>query len=72
MTFVINVCIACSVHAYCAIHRTSQAVQVTDNSESSIIMITSKGEYVFRQGDSEMFMRSVQETNPSASAELVL
>jgi hypothetical protein len=35
-------------------------------------MITSKGEYVFRQGDSEMFVRPVQETNPSASAELVL
>ena len=57
---------------YNVMHRISQAVQVTDNSDSSIIMITSKGEYVFRQGDSEMFMRPVQETNPSASAELVL
>jgi hypothetical protein len=61
-----------SVHAYCAIHRISRAVQVIDNSESTIIMITSKGEYVFRQSDSEMFMKPVQETNRSTSAELVL
>ena len=57
-------------HAY---YRISQAVQVTDScSDSSIIVITSKGEYIFRQGYSEIFMRPVQETNPSVSAELVL
>ena len=52
--------------------RISQAVQVTDQSESSVTMVTPKGEYIIRKEDSENFMRPVQETNPSASAGLTL
>ena len=57
---------------YYTILRISQAVQVTDNSESSITMVTSKRDYVIRKGPGEKFMRPMQETNPLASTELVL
>ena len=65
------------MHNYCAIHRISQAVQVTDSSESIVIMVTPKGEYILTQGDSENLMisstmRPVQETNPTASSKLIL
>ena len=55
---------------YYTILRISQAAQVTDSSESSITMVTLKWEYVIRKGDK--FIRPVQETNPLASAKLVL
>ena len=61
-----------SLHCAIVILRISQAVKVTDQSESSVIMVTPKGEYVIRKEDSENFMRPVQESNPSVSAELAL